>query len=333
MAIVKNRSEILFLYHVKDANPNGDPLDENRPRTDPDTGVATVTDVRVKRTIRDYWMNNRGYNGENGSDILMRDTFTDEGYLKDGKGRARSFLSDGGKEFDTVLVAEKEIKEAILGRCIDARTFGCTLPVEVKVKASGKGKAKTDKGSVTLTGPVQFSGFNRSLHPVAPVFVQGTAGFASTDTAKQKSFREDYLLPYACIACYGIVNEIAAKSTDMTEDDVKLVLEGLWRGTENLISRSKMGHQPLMLLHLEYTDNYRIGDLASRISLKAKDDSKTGAQLRDTSEFTIDASRLQAAIEKAEKAKKLVAKSWVHDDILEIEGLDISKLKALEFGA
>ena len=54
MSIVKNRSEILFLYDVTDANPNGDPVDENKPRIDEETGINLVTDVRLKRTIRDY---------------------------------------------------------------------------------------------------------------------------------------------------------------------------------------------------------------------------------------------------------------------------------------
>mgnify|MGYP001288824441 CR=1 FL=1 len=49
-----NRSEILFLYDVTDANPNGDPVDENKPRIDEETGINMVTDVRLKRTVRDY---------------------------------------------------------------------------------------------------------------------------------------------------------------------------------------------------------------------------------------------------------------------------------------
>jgi CRISPR-associated protein Csh2 len=52
--ILKNRSEILFLYDVTDANPNGDPMEENRPRIDEETSINIVTDVRLKRTIRDY---------------------------------------------------------------------------------------------------------------------------------------------------------------------------------------------------------------------------------------------------------------------------------------
>ena len=151
------------------------------------------------------------------------------------------------------------------------------------------------------------------------MFIQGTAGFASNATAKQKSFREDYLLPYACIACYGVVNEIAAKNTNMTDADVELVLEGLWRGTENLISRSKMGHQPLMLLHLEYKDNYRIGDLASRIKLVPTGDA-IGAQLRGTSEFKLDFTGLSSAIKKA--GKKVAKIRCIHDDMLTVEGND-----------
>ena len=51
---VKTRSEILFIYDIRDGNPNGDPLDENKPRIDEEAGVNIVTDVRLKRTIRDY---------------------------------------------------------------------------------------------------------------------------------------------------------------------------------------------------------------------------------------------------------------------------------------
>ena len=54
MNTIKNRSELLFLYDIRDANPNGDPLDSNKPRMDEETSINLVTDVRLKRTIRDY---------------------------------------------------------------------------------------------------------------------------------------------------------------------------------------------------------------------------------------------------------------------------------------
>ncbi|MCX7795379.1 MAG: type I CRISPR-associated protein Cas7, partial [bacterium] len=58
--IIKNRSEILFLYDATNTNPNGDPLDENKPRIDEETGRNIVTDVRLKRTIRDYLFDYKG---------------------------------------------------------------------------------------------------------------------------------------------------------------------------------------------------------------------------------------------------------------------------------
>ena len=54
MNIVSKRSELIFLYDIKDSNPNGDPLDSNKPRMDEETSINLVTDVRLKRTIRDY---------------------------------------------------------------------------------------------------------------------------------------------------------------------------------------------------------------------------------------------------------------------------------------
>lgn len=273
--MVTKRQEILFIYETKDCNPNGDPLDENKPRTDPETGVATVTDVRLKRTIRDYLHQVKE------KEILVRDTFDGKtGYLKDGKGRCEDFEKEAGiKKEDKIPAKVEKLQKVILKECIDARLFGCTLPVE--------------KGSIRVTGPVQFNGFNRSLHRVAPIFIQGTAGFASTKEATQKSFREDYIIPYACIAAYGIVNEIAAKTSQLTDGDVSSLLEGLWKGTESLISRSKMGHQPLLLMRITYKDGYRIGDLAGRLKLVSE---KEDIQIRSIDDYQIDTTTLINAV-------------------------------------
>ena len=271
---IKNRIEILFLYETKDCNPNGDPLDENKPRTDPETGVATVTDVRIKRTVRDYLFQTKDL------EILVRDTEDEQGYLKDGKGRCDDFLNEAGvTQADTITDMVSKVRDTILGHCIDARLFGATLPVEFGRK----------KSSIRLTGPVQFSGFNRSLHRVSPQLIQGTAGFASRKNATQKSFREDHILPYALISAYGIVNEIAAKTTKLSKDDVSLLLEGLWKGTESLISRSKMGHQPLLLLVISYANGRRLGDLSGRISLTSQ---KEDMAIRSIDDYEINITQL-----------------------------------------
>jgi len=308
---VTNRQEILFIYEAKDCNPNGDPLDENKPRTDPETGVATVTDVRIKRTIRDYLHQVKGL------EILVRDTMDSDGYLRDGKGRCEDFYKAaevGEKDSITALVSK--VEKAILATCIDTRLFGCTLPVEFGKK----------KSSIRLTGPVQFNGFNRSLHRVSPVLVQGTAGFASSKNATQKSFREDHIVPYACIAASAVVNEVAAKSSGLTDEDVELLLEGLWKGTAGLISRSKMGHMPLALVRVTYRNSHRIGDLPGRITLASdKDD----AEIRSVGDYRINVSKLLDAVTAAKD--NVVSLQVMQDDRLVFEdGKSSGRLDSLD---
>lgn len=302
---VTKRQELLFIYETKDCNPNGDPLDENKPRTDPETGVATVTDVRIKRTVRDYLHEVKK------KEILVRDTTDLEGYLKDGKGRCEDFEKEAGMEpTDNIMMKVSKIQKVILDKCIDARLFGCTLPVKA-VGKQRKGKeaeeSSDEKGkqaSIKVTGPVQFNGFNRSLHRIAPIFVQGTAAFASKPgQAVQKSLSENYIVPYACIAAYAVVNEIAAKTSQLKDEDISLLLEGLWKGTESLISRSKMGHQPLMLMRVVYKDGYRIGDFAGRIKLTSK---KDDIQIRAVDDYRIDVTALLNAIASAKDKIELI---------------------------
>jgi len=307
---VTNRQEILFIYEAKDCNPNGDPLDENKPRTDPETGVATVTDVRIKRTVRDYLHQVKG------QEILVRDTFDNDGYLRDGKGRCEDFYKAAEvSDRDSITDLVTKVQKAILQACIDTRLFGCTLPVEFGKK----------KSSIRLTGPVQFNGFNRSLHRIAPVLVQGTAGFASSKNATQKSFREDHIVPYACIAACGVINEIAARSTGLSDADVNLLLEGLWKGTQGLISRSKEGHTPLALIRFTYLDSYRIGDLAGRISL---DSAKEDIQIRSINDYRINVAPLLDAVQSAKE--KIISIEVLQDDrLVFLDGDAFGKLAGL----
>ncbi|MEA3547906.1 MAG: type I-B CRISPR-associated protein Cas7/Csh2 [Thermodesulfobacteriota bacterium] len=291
---ITNRQEILFLYEAKDCNPNGDPLDENRPRTDAETGEATVTDVRIKRTIRDYLFK------EKNMEILIRDTFEKDGSLKDGKGRCNDFIAQCGAAANAKLPELiQAVSQLILEKCIDARLFGATLPVA--------------KGSIKITGPAQFSAFNRSLHRVSPVFIQQTAAFASKKGKMQKSFAERWLLPYAIIGAYGVINETAAKSTNLSGQDVNLLLEGLWNGTNSLNTHSKMGHQSLLLLRLRHEPGHRIGALAERIKLQS---GKEDTALRKTADYTIDISGLLSAIARA--GKTIVSVDFIQDERLQL---------------
>lgn len=265
MSIVKNRSEIIFLYDVKDANPNGDPLDENKPRIDEETGINIVTDVRLKRTIRDYLHDFKE------QEIFVREVRDGDGYIQDAKMRAKDFLFDekGTKDFSDKSFSEQRevISQNILKKNIDVRLFGATIPLDLKVKE--KNNVKDVTGSLTFTGPVQFK-IGRSLHRVFTKHFRGTGAFADSYSEKKKSrqrtFREEDFLPYSLICFYGIINENAAKTTKLTDEDVQLLLDGIWNGTKNLISRSKAGQIPRLLIKVNYSENnYHIGDLNNMI--------------------------------------------------------------------
>ncbi|MDM8557483.1 type I-B CRISPR-associated protein Cas7/Csh2 [Candidatus Parabeggiatoa sp. HSG14] len=297
MSIITNRYEILFLYDCKDCNPNGDPLDENRPRTDPETGVATVTDVRIKRTIRDYFLAKEPdveKRVDSGMEVLIRDTDKADGYLSEGKDRAEQFLkyaTQGKKK------GEKQasiLQPEVLSRSIDARLFGAAMPL-------GKNEA-----SIQITGSVQFSAFNRSLHQVAPVMVQQTAAFAGKKEAHQKSLAERWMLPYALIAAYGVVNEVAARTTQMTDSDLHQLIEALWYGTANLNTHSKIGHDPLLLVVAKYSPMRRIGALSGKIALINKKAIDTA--LRSTADYKVDVSALLAAFKACDSLQNLQVK-------------------------
>ncbi|MBA7518135.1 hypothetical protein ES705_10201 [subsurface metagenome] len=261
--IINNRSEILFFYDIENANPNGDPLNENRPRFDVENSTVLVSDVRLKRTIRDYWYEYSGFNGTDGKDVFVRETKYKEGdkeYIKDGKRRAKDF--------------DEQVKN-ILQTCIDIRIFGGVIPLQ--------------NDSITFTGPTQFQ-MGRSLNKTEIIEEQGTGAFASGDKKSQSTFRIEYKVHYAIIGFNGIINEKAAQYSEMTEDDKALLLEGIWNGTKNLITRSKFGQTPLLLMTINYKEPFYIGGLRQRVKLDTGDINEL--QIRSLEDFKIDVSNL-----------------------------------------
>jgi CRISPR-associated protein Csh2 len=292
---IKNRSEVLFLYDVKDANPNGDPVDENKPRIDEETGVNIVTDVRLKRTIRDYLHDYKQ------QEIFVLEARDEKGNLKTKEQRL--------KEFDNN-------PQEVINRCIDIRLFGATTAVEDKTMA--------------LTGPVQFK-FGRSLHRVDVSYIKGTTVMPSGAEKKQGTFTERYIVPYSLIAFYGIVNETAAsqQSIPLSEQDILLMLEAIWNGTKNLISGSKFGQVPRLLLQVVYKQglNFYIGELDKLISMSID---KADEALRDISEAKIEVGQLIKALkENQEKIETIRFKLDLRISITQ-DNKDINLVDALK---
>jgi CRISPR-associated protein Csh2 len=290
---INNRMELLFIYDVTDANPNGDPLDENKPRLDEETWKNIVTDVRLKRTIRDYLHDYLG------KDIFVLELRDDNENLKTKEDRLKEYLNN----------------EDILKKCIDVRLFGATTAV--------KGK------TMTLTGPVQFK-FGRSLHRVDLSYIKGTTVMPSAQDKKQGTFTEKYILPYSLIAFYGIVNENAAlrQNIPLTEKDIALLLEGMWQGTKNLLSTSKTGQMPRLLLQIVYKEkNYHLGELDKRIQFVSE---KNDEEIRDVTDGRLEIEPRLVSLE--EQMDKLQCIRYKVDSrlALSVGGKDVSLSEALK---
>ena len=290
MATIDKKSEILFLYDAKLCNPNGDPMDANRPRIDEETGKCLVTDVRLKRTIRDYLFE-KGYNGtESNKDIFIRD---ENEKVVTGTKRAEAYKD----------------KNEFIEKFIDVRLFGgVSAP---KKAAKKKKKTEVEKPEVeetddaqidtnktfNLTGAVQF-GMGKSLNVVKENFIKGTGAFASTETAQQKTFREEYNITYGLIAFHGVINEVAAKYTRLSENDVIELIDGMWNGTKNLLTRSKKGHMPRLLIKIDYKEKgFFIGELAERMKIVRNDNVKE-EELSDVADYVLDTTELNTVLKK-----------------------------------
>ncbi len=276
------QTELLLLWDCENSNPNGDILRDNAPRYDDIAHKALVSDVRIKRTIRDDLYDRKNY------EIFVRETAHKEGGINDGKTRVANV---GGK--DNVI-------DTIIDKCIDVRAFGGVFPVEKK--------------SYNLTGSLQFK-MTKSLHQVSePMYIKGTGAFASKPKAENKTFREEYVLPYALFGTYGVVNALNSQKTRFTNDDVDEIIDSLWSGTKNLITRSKMGQLPRFLLKITYNQKgFFIGELDNRVRLNIK--TATQNEIRSSRDYDIDLSEIVRLLEKHKS--KIEAVEYMVDDAFE----------------
>ncbi|MCF7936815.1 MAG: type I-B CRISPR-associated protein Cas7/Csh2 [Synergistales bacterium] len=287
MAFTKRR-EMVFAYTVKDANPNGDPLNANHPRFDEETGQILASDVRIKRTVRDHWISE-------GHRVFV------DGEKKTLKSRVEELRTELGTKTGRETLAQ----------CIDSRLFGATFAL--------------GKESFAWTGPVQFK-WARTMHRAKAQMVQGTAAFATKDDSDQRSFRNEYIVPFAFLAGYGVANQHASRTTGATDEDIAALEDGLWKGTANLITRSKVGHVPRFLCTVTYSEGFSglAGALDEKMALTDREgrpfDDDAQLALRSVRELRLDVGDLAASLLRY--ADDIEQVRIVADDDLEITGLE-----------
>lgn len=235
-----NRSEFVLLYDAADCNPNGNPLSANdKPRIDETTGEAVVTDVRLKRYIRDQL-----YDDGHGVYILNPSKADQESFNRDDL-----FLSTAG--LDEAELADHDgavIADRFLTNAADVRYFGATCSFSSEIQSD-----LGDGFPGQFTGPVQFEP-GRSMHTVVTkTESKQLSTVIRTGDADQGTFATDNRLEYALVRFHGVANENGAATTGLSTTDVERLDSLVWRALKNqTLTRSKAGHHPQLYLRVEY---------------------------------------------------------------------------------
>ncbi|HWR24063.1 MAG TPA: type I-C CRISPR-associated protein Cas7/Csd2 [Feifaniaceae bacterium] len=213
---IKNRYDFVILFDVENGNPNGDPDAGNMPRVDPETGYGLVTDVCLKRKIRNY-VETVKENAE-GYQIYIKEgvplnTSDQLAYTRLGIDEKKL-----NKKADPNI--DTKIRDFMCGNFYDIRTFGAVMTTFVK--------AALNCGQVR--GPVQL-GFARSIEPIAQqeVTITRTAITTAADAERKKTeMGRKYIVPYGLYRAHGHISaNLARKVTGFSEGDLKLLWEAI----------------------------------------------------------------------------------------------------------
>ena len=265
MESIKNRYEFVVLFDVENGNPNGDPDAGNMPRIDPESGYGLVTDVCLKRKIRNY------------VETVKEDSTGYRIYIKDGVPLNRSdkeACAYVGVDADKLKEAKKKdaqldekLRDFMCRNFFDVRTFGAVMTTFMK--------GALNCGQVR--GPVQL-GFSRSIDPILPQEVTITRTAITTEADAEKKDTEmgrKYIVPYALYRCEGYVSaNLARKTTGFSEDDLALLWEAIVNMFENdrAAGRGKMAVRELIVFkHDSELGNAPAHKLFELVSISKKD--------------------------------------------------------------
>ena len=237
---IKNRYEFVVFFDVENGNPNGDPDAGNMPRIDPETGYGLVTDVCLKRKIRNFVETAK--EDESGYRIYIKDNVplnTSDREACDYFGVVPDKLKEAKKK-DPDL--DEKIRDFMCRNFFDIRSFGAVMTTFVK--------GALNCGQVR--GPVQL-GFARSVDPILPQEVTITRVAITTEADAEKKGTEmgrKYIVPYGLYRAEGYVSaNLARKTTGFSEEDLKLLWTAILNMFENdrSAARGKMAVRELII--------------------------------------------------------------------------------------
>ena len=207
MSEINNRIDFIYIFDVQDGSPNGDPDAGSLPRIDAETGMGLVTDVCLKRKVRNYVQVAKGLS--EGYDIFIKE-----------KAILNSEI-DKAHDDEEVKKAKDKTAAARLFMCknyYDIRTFGAVM--------------STGKNAGQVRGPIQFT-FARSVDPIATAEHSITRMAVATENEAEKQNGDNRTMgrkatvPYGLYVCHGFISASLAKQTGFSEEDLQLFFEAL----------------------------------------------------------------------------------------------------------
>jgi CRISPR-associated protein Csd2 len=253
---IQHRYDFVYLFDVTDGNPNGDPDAGNLPRIDPETSQGLVTDVCLKRKVRNYVAEVKG-------DAEGHKIYVKEKAVLNQQHNLAYVAADLKPEPKKLPKKEEDARKLTAWMCanfFDIRTFGAVMTTEVNA------------GQVR--GPIQLT-FSRSVDPVV------TSEFAITrcavtndkDLEKERTIGRKFNIPYGLYRGYGFLNASLAAQTGFSEDDLSLFKEALNNMFETDRSAARGLMAPVRCIafkHEKVTGNARADELFSRVSVKLR---------------------------------------------------------------
>lgn len=250
---IKNRYDFVFLFDVKDGNPNGDPDQANLPRVDAENQEGLITDVCIKRKVRNFVQLKKSNFGEDGSNMPEKgfDIFIKQGNILNN-------IIDGASG---ETPQKKQVN--ICKDYFDVRTFGAVM--------------STGDGAGTVRGPVQFT-FSRSEDRIYQAEHSITRCVVTTDKeAKAQEKRENAstfgrksTVPYALYRMHGFISAVDAQKTGFSEVDLQLLWEALLNAFEHdrAAARGEMNPRKLIIFkHNNHLGSARSGELFDKVQI------------------------------------------------------------------
>ena len=225
MSTIKNRYDFVYLFDVTNGNPNGDPDAGNMPRIDPETGHGLITDVCLKRKIRNYVLLEKRESAgspETGFDIYIQEKAVLNAINK----KAYEAHKIKPNEKEKKLPKEEQMANNItMWMCqnfFDIRTFGAVMSTEVNC------------GQVR--GPVQFA-FASSIDPIVPqeMSITRMAVTNEKDREKERTMGRKHIVPYGLYRVHGYISAKLAERTGFSEEDLEL----LWESLKNMFEHDR----------------------------------------------------------------------------------------------